>query len=60
MTGRLVTVNIAGRQTWGVVAGAGFVDLGPGFPQWPTLRDVIASQAIPQVLDAARARGDAS
>ena len=56
MTGRLATVRIAGRQIWGAVVEGGFVELGPDFPQWPTLRSVIAAQAIPVVLDAAKGR----
>ena len=53
---RLATVRIAGRQTWGVVAAGGFVEVAPQFPQWPTLRGVIAAEALGQVLDAARGR----
>lgn len=57
MQERLATVRIAGRQTWGVVAEGGFVELALGFPQWPTLRGVIAAGALPLVLAAARGRG---
>ena len=56
MTERLATVCIAGRQTWGAVVAGGFVDLAPDFPHWPTLRGVIAAQAIPRVLAAATDR----
>ena len=56
MTERLATVRIAGRQTWGAVVTAGFVDLAPDFPHWPTLRGAIAAQAIPRVLAAATDR----
>ena len=54
MQERLATVRIAGRQTWGLVTSEGFADLAPGFPQWPTLRGVIAAGALPRVLAAAR------
>ncbi|QYZ69570.1 fumarylacetoacetate hydrolase family protein [Neotabrizicola shimadae] len=52
----LVTFTAAGAQFWGVGARGGVIALSPGFPQWKTLRDVIAAQAIPQVLDAAAGR----
>ncbi len=52
----LVTFTADGRQHWGVSAPGGVVALSPEFPQWRTLRDVIAAQAIPQLLAAGKGR----
>ncbi len=57
MQDRLATVRVDGQRVWGVVAPRGFVALSPKFPQWPTLRGVIAAGAIAEVLEAARGRG---
>lgn len=53
---RLATFTAAGRQFWGVVADGGIIALSPDFPQWPTLRDVIAAEAMAAVLAAAKGR----
>ncbi len=53
---RLATVRVAGQQLWGVVVEGGFIALSPDFPKWLTLRGVIAAQALPQVLTAAKGR----
>lgn len=48
----LATFTAQGRQHWGVTAPDGVVALSGRFPQWRSLRDVIAAGAIPQVLAA--------
>lgn len=52
----LVTFTAANRSHWGVTVPGGVLALSDQFPQWPTLRDVIAANAIAQVLDAGRDR----
>ena len=52
----LVSFSAGGRQHWGVSAEGGVLALSDAFPQWRTLRDVIAAGAIPQVLEAATGR----
>ena len=54
-----MTFTANGTQHWGVTAPGGVLALSGEFPQWKTLRNVIAAQAIPQVL-AAATRRDAS
>lgn len=49
----LVTFTADGRQHWGVTVPGGVLALSGRFPQWPSLRAVIAAGAIPQVLAAA-------
>lgn len=56
MQDRLATVRVGGRQVWGAVVPGGLVALSDAFPQWPTLRGVIAAGGIAQVLAAARGR----
>jgi len=53
----LVSFLADGRALWGVSAGDGVLALSPEFPQYATLRNVIAAGAIPQVLKAAGDRG---
>lgn len=52
----LVTFTADGRRLWGVTVGQGVLALSPDFPHWPGLRDVIAAQAIDQVLAKAQGR----
>lgn len=53
----LITFTADGAQLWGVTTpDGGAVALSPGFPQWRSLRDVIAAGAIPQVLAAGKGR----
>jgi 2-keto-4-pentenoate hydratase/2-oxohepta-3-ene-1,7-dioic acid hydratase in catechol pathway len=52
----LVTFTADGAQHWGVTAPRGVLALSGEFPQWPTLRGVIAAGAIGQVLAAAGTR----
>lgn len=56
MTGNLVTFTAGGRQLWGVTAPGGVVALSQDFPQWASLRDVIAAGAMDRVLSAAAGR----
>lgn len=53
---RLATYTAGDLQYWGVVTDAGMIALSLDFPQWRSLRDVIAAGAIPEVLAAARDR----
>lgn len=41
------------QQLFGAVVDGGFVALSPGFPDWPTLRSVIAAQGLPALAEAA-------
>lgn len=52
----LVTFSAEGRQHWGVTAPGGVLALSPEFPQYPSLRAVIAAGAIPGVLAAGQGR----
>ena len=52
----LATFTAGDVQYWGVTAPDGVIALSPAFPQWKTLRNVIAAQGIAQVLAAARGR----
>ncbi len=54
---RLATFTAAGRQQWGAVGATGLIALSDAFPQWPTLRAVIAANGWKAVSDAAAARG---
>lgn len=53
---RLATFTADGEQFWGVAEAGGMIALSPEFPQWPTLRNIIAAEAITLVADAARGR----
>ncbi|MDS9469904.1 fumarylacetoacetate hydrolase family protein [Paracoccus sp. MBLB3053] len=52
----LVSFTAGDQAHWGVTAGEGVLALSQEFPEFPTLRDVISAQAIPQVLSAAEGR----
>lgn len=52
----LVSFTAQGRSHWGVTAPGGVLALSETFPQWSTLREVIAAGAIPQVLAKAAGR----
>jgi 2-keto-4-pentenoate hydratase/2-oxohepta-3-ene-1,7-dioic acid hydratase in catechol pathway len=43
---RFATVRAEGRQLYGAVVEGGFVALSDGFPEWPTLREVIAADGL--------------
>ena len=53
---RLASYSIGGVPYWGAVAEGGLIALSPEFPQWPTLRSVIAAGALSEVAEAARGR----
>jgi 2-keto-4-pentenoate hydratase/2-oxohepta-3-ene-1,7-dioic acid hydratase in catechol pathway len=50
---RLATFTAEGRQQWGAVGDTGLIALSDGFPQWSSLRSVIAAKAWKTVSDAA-------
>lgn len=53
---RLATVTVAGRQRYGLVMPTGFVDLSARYAsQWPSLRDAIADQVLPRLVEAGAA-----
>jgi len=52
----LLSFNAGGRSLWGVSAPGGALALSDAFPQYPTLRAVIAAGALPAVLAAGRDR----
>ena len=53
---RFATIRADGVQHYGVVAEGGVVALSAAFPQWPTLRDVIAAGCLPELARAAEGR----
>lgn len=53
---RLATFTVEGKQYWGAVGDTGMIALSPAFPQWPTLRWVIAAKAMKIVSDMAQKR----
>jgi 2-keto-4-pentenoate hydratase/2-oxohepta-3-ene-1,7-dioic acid hydratase in catechol pathway len=50
---RLATFTADGRQQWGAVGATGLIALSASFPQWSSLRAVIAAKAWQTVSDAA-------
>lgn len=53
---RFATVRAEGQQLYGAVVEGGFVALSEAFPQWPTLREVIAADGLGALEAAARER----
>lgn len=53
---RFATIRTKGVQHYGVVVDRGVVALSAEFPQWPTLREVIAAEALPALAQAAEGR----
>ena len=53
---RFATVRAEGRQLYGAVVEGGFVALSDGFPEWPTLREVIAADGLGALEAAAQGR----
>ena len=53
---RLATFTAEGRQLWGAVGETGLIALSDLFPQWATLRGVIAAGAWKTVSDTAEGR----
>ena len=54
---RFATVRAEGRQLYGAVVEGGFVALSGDFPQWPSLREVIAADGLGALEAAAEGRG---
>jgi 2-keto-4-pentenoate hydratase/2-oxohepta-3-ene-1,7-dioic acid hydratase in catechol pathway len=52
----LATIKVAGDRLWGVATAEGLIALSPSFPHWRSLRDVVAAQAIADVMQAAAGR----
>ncbi len=50
---RLVSYRSDGRARYGAVRGDGIVDLGARLPEWKTLRDLIAANALPEAREVA-------
>jgi 2-keto-4-pentenoate hydratase/2-oxohepta-3-ene-1,7-dioic acid hydratase in catechol pathway len=50
---RFASYSAEGRHFWGVAAEGGMIALSPGFPEWPTLRNVIEAGALPRLGEAA-------
>lgn len=53
---RFVTFSVGSETFWGVVTENGATALSPDFPDWPTLREVIAADGLHDVARAARTR----
>ncbi len=53
---RFATVRAGGERLYGVVAPDGFVALSPEFPEWPSLREVIAAGGLADLARAAAGR----
>ena len=52
----LATVSVGGALLWGAATPEGVIAMSPVFPQWRSLRDVIAAGAVAQVMQAASGR----
>ena len=48
---KFATVTHKGKQLWGHITDEGFRDLSALYPQWPTLRDVIAAGELQNLRD---------
>ncbi|GAB1478709.1 fumarylacetoacetate hydrolase family protein [Paracoccaceae bacterium] len=53
---RFATIRAKGVQLYGVVAEGGVIALSAEFPQWPTLREVIAADGLTRLAAAAEGR----
>lgn len=53
---RFATYTHTGKTSYGAVTAKGVVDLAPQFPQWPTLREVIAANGLARLTEAAEQR----
>ena len=53
---RFATIEAEGRQAYGVVAEGGVIALSGDFPQWRSLREVIAAGALGELAAAAEGR----
>lgn len=57
MNTKFATIRAGGRQVYGVVAEGGVIALSDHFPEWRTLRDVIAAGGLGALEAAAAGRG---
>ncbi|MGJ8547241.1 MAG: fumarylacetoacetate hydrolase family protein [Sulfitobacter sp.] len=53
---KFATYTVEDTQFYGAVAEAGMIALSPDFPQWPSLREVIAAEGLPALGAAAQGR----
>jgi 2-keto-4-pentenoate hydratase/2-oxohepta-3-ene-1,7-dioic acid hydratase in catechol pathway len=53
---RFATYTHAGKSSYGAVTASGVIELAPLFPQWPTLREVIADNGFNQLAETAAKR----
>ena len=53
---RLATFTAEGRQMFGAAVAGGVVDLTAEFPDWRTMRDVVAAGGLARLAEAARGR----
>lgn len=53
---RLATVSAKQESLYGAIVEEGFIALSHDFPDWPTLRDVIADDALATLTDAAKTK----
>ncbi len=53
---RIATFTADGQTFYGVVTDRGAIALSPGFPEWPTMRDVIAAGGLPELEKAAHGK----
>ncbi|MBY6141362.1 fumarylacetoacetate hydrolase family protein [Leisingera daeponensis] len=51
---RFATYTADGEVFYGTVTEAGMIALSPQFPDWPTLREVIAADGLPALAEAAK------
>jgi 2-keto-4-pentenoate hydratase/2-oxohepta-3-ene-1,7-dioic acid hydratase in catechol pathway len=56
MTGAMASYSVAGEAFWGSVMPGGMVALSLNFPEWPSLRDVIAAGALEAMIEAGSGR----
>jgi len=56
MRTRFATIEAGGRQVYGVVVEGGVIALSDAYPQWRSLRDVIAAGALGELAAAAEGR----
>ena len=53
---KFATVSANGQMLYGAIVDAGFIALSAEFPQWPSLREVIAAGGLPELEKAAQGR----
>lgn len=53
---RIATFTADGQTFYGVVTDRGAIALSPGFPEWSTMRDVIAAGGLPELEKAAHGK----